>query len=565
MPTVKQTTSHLRLHQPSVTGNPGRHHGGTSILTGGDPIEQFWSVFSSTTGWRIDAQRRRRGGEVAVIPSVRSHLELDPLHDDSELAIAPDGGIDRDTAGRLAAAATGVTAELLAARKQMLRSETELAARAMMFGGSEDCDNVADRIVQHLSDAVAATGTTAAALYLLDDDTESLRISATHGLSPMAMTTPPRPLRGSRGDLEALVNHVVLADSFTSGGIDSFSPPALSGTECFAGGICVSIRSGDLPIGTLWLLHDSTVQYGNAQSAAARLSASAIELELKVSIRSSPAEPVTGPSAKLATPFARVSTVSDSPSVKSKTGSHRLLFAADPESPAETLVRQIAQWQFLSLPQGSKLADNWYVDGMIESPADWVSGWHTWDLLPDGTMMIALAELDPSATIDAIASSVARSALQSHTLYRHNPAEMLRRVSDTLWQTGSIQTELSMIYAQIDPETGHGEFAAAGAVHAIVGNRYGFRPLANGNSPAIGQHIDPQFSNQSFRLLPGETLLGYDSGMMLDKSIGQSDLGQCLRQSAIDSSKYPLSLIRRRIASSPLSRQRGAISLARTR
>ena len=32
-----------------------------------------------------------------------------------------------------------------------------------------------------------------------------------------------------------------------------------------------------------------------------------------------------------------------------------------------------------SLPVGSVLADDWRVDGMIESPQVWATGWHHWD------------------------------------------------------------------------------------------------------------------------------------------------------------------------------------------
>ena len=55
-------------------------------------------------------------------------------------------------------------------------------------------------------------------------------------------------------------------------------------------------------------------------------------------------------------------------------------------------VRDLAQWQYESLPVGATVAEGWRVDGLIESPNDWATGWHVWDVLPDGTLMIAIAE-----------------------------------------------------------------------------------------------------------------------------------------------------------------------------
>ena len=102
------------------------------------------------------------------------------------------------------------------------------------------------------------------------------------------------------------------------------------------------------------------------------------------------------------------------------------------------------------------LADGWRVDGMIESPESWGTGWHHWDVLPDGTLMIAIAEAaDPTAK-GAMHAAVARAALAAHSGYRHTPAQLIQRVSDTLWQTNTGEQLVSMIYAHLDPESGDG-------------------------------------------------------------------------------------------------------------
>ena len=80
-------------------------------------------------------------------------------------------------------------------------------------------------------------------------------------------------------------------------------------------------------------------------------------------------------------------------------------------------IHDVANWQFDSLPIGTTIADGWRVDGMIESPRPWATGWHSWDVLPDGTLMVALAEAaDPTARGSDERDGSARCADITHRL-----------------------------------------------------------------------------------------------------------------------------------------------------
>ena len=120
---------------------------------------------------------------------------------------------------------------------------------------------------------------------------------------------------------------------------------------------------------------------------------------------------------------------------------------------------------------------------------------------------------------------------------------MMRRVSDTMWQSGAITSTLSMLYAHVDPQTGSGSYAAAGDIDAIIAGRYGFRPLHRGGTDPIGVHIDAMYPTVEFQLAPGESLLGYDADMR--SLYGQEKLGMYLTDTAVAGSRHPLADIRR--------------------
>lgn len=536
---VTQTIpSHLRLHRPTQAGAAAAEPQRTV-----DPIEQFWSVFASTTGFRVDSRRGPSddpSGEESEIQLIASNESASGRL--SNIEATESMPVGREAAQRIASAGATIATELQKMRGAILRSEGELAMRASLLADADVAEDLQGQLEQMMADAVAATGTTAAVLSMLDDDTEMLRVASIYGMPPIAMATLPRQLRGSRGDLEAMVNRVVLADGRT-GSMDTYCPPKMDGVAEMSGGICVVIRSADLPIGTLWLMMDEfavddegqTKLFDHRDAAAARLAGSSIEQSLAIAAKANGHSSVTAAAA-----------------------------AASPTQQSDALIAtgEFAQWQYISLPAAATLADGWRADGWIESNMPWVTGWHAWDVLPDGTIMIAMADIDGLTMTDAMAAATARTSLQSHSSYRHSTADMLRRISDTLWQSNAIMSPISMFYAHLDPETGAGQYSSAGQISAIIGNRYGVRPLLSGNSEPMGVHIDCKFNTNDFNLRSGETLLGYDAG--LSTGSNQQKLGQWLTDSLRSGTQHPLAAIRRQMAGGDISKPLGAITLMRS-
>lgn len=494
---TKTIPSYLRVHRgnDSTVSIP--------VDTQFDSVESFWNAYSDATGWRID--KRETGFDaINLLPAVTTEgLEDLPM-------------VSKSAATRLAQSAEQLTNELRQNRDAMRRQAAELASRASILSHQSDHDRLANGIEKTLADAAAACGCDAAAMYLLDDETQYLNARAVFGLPPTRLENDARSLRGSRADLEALVQGVVAIDDLTAGSIDTWNSP-----EPFAAGICAAILSDDVPIGTVWLFATEPTEFGVAESAAARLAAQQLSLQLA------------------------------QPSLDHAT-------AASADQP----IRDISQWQCESLPIGAKLADDWRVDGMVESPRAWATGWHAWDILPDGTLMLAVAEATDGSARGAMQATIARAALTAHTGYRHTPAELMQRVSDTLWQTSTGEQLVSLLYVRIDPETGEGEVASAGSITAMIGSRYGYRPLVDGCSDPLNHHIDARPVMESFRMVPGETMLAYTPGLIADGAT-QAMLGDRIRSTMETEDANPLAAIRRDLAALNLTQERGAVTLTR--
>lgn len=496
---TKTIPSYLRVHRggDAATSRPTE--------TNKDAVESFWVAYSDATGWRIDQREANHQERIELLPAITSAgVEDLPL-------------VSKSAAVRLAESARELATELRQNRNALRRQEVELATRASILTSRSDHNELVDQIEKILADAATACGCDAAALYLLDDDTQYLKARAVFGLPPQRLEEEPRELRGSRGDLESMVQGVVTIDDFAAGSIETWNCP-----EPFAAGICACVFSDDVPIGTLWLFANEVAEFGPSQAAAARMAASHLSLQL------------------------------------SQASSDRKAQSTSANQP----IRDVSQWQSESLPIGAKLADDWRVDGMVESPQDWATGWHAWDVLPDGTMMLAIAEAVDSSAMGAMQAAIARAALAAHTGYRHTPAQVLQRVSDTLWQTSTGEQLVSMLYARIDPETGAGEVASAGTISAMIGNRYGYRPLVDGRSEPLNQSIDVRGSTESFRLMPGETMLAYTPGMIADGA-SQTMLGDRIRTSMQSGDTNPLAAVRRELAEFDLNAERGAVTVMR--
>lgn len=178
-------------------------------------------------------------------------------------------------AHRLASQANDLADQLQAQQAILRQQQVELAIQATMAAGQSSRPDPTESIDRLLGDATLATGTTAAAVYLLDDETEFLATRFVFGLSPAERLGSQRPLRGARGDLEAMVKGLVAIDDMDLGPINTWRSP-----EPFPSGICVCLGETEMPIGTMWLYAAAVTAFSDVHTAAARLAASNLQQTL---------------------------------------------------------------------------------------------------------------------------------------------------------------------------------------------------------------------------------------------------------------------------------------------
>ena len=508
-PSVSKTIpNYLRVHRGPSHNASQPLADSKSLNPVSDSVSQFWESYTDATGWRIDTP------DAEQPPKLLPALDFDLMGDIDELDDAP--SVTKSSAEALAASAKAIASELDSLRDVVRRQAAELSTRAAIVS-EETRDELAKAIQETLEAATVACQCDAAAICLLDDETEKLATRRVHNLPVERLAQMPRELRGSRGDLEAMVKGVIAINDVNLGGLDTWNCP-----EPASSAICAAIISAGVPIGTLWLYSSEPMQFDGSHEASAKLAASMLAMKLSAAV--------------------------SNPKVESS------------KSTAD--ISELAQWQFASLPTGTRLAPGWRVDGMIESPRNWATGWHTWDVLPDGSLMIAIAEAGEDSTGGAMTASIARAALAAHTSYRHSPHQLMQRISDTLWQTSTVDQLTSLLYARIDPETGEGEIVSAGDIDAIIGSRYGYRPVIAPSNEPLASRMDVNSNATTFRMMPGEVLLAHTSGIKSDGAT-QMMLGNRLKESMSNDDHCPLASVRQMLANVSMQHERGAISILR--
>lgn len=517
---TKTIPAYLRLH-----AGPKRQLASPSRVPM-DPVSRFWQTYTTATGWRVDPATGKRGRVNPSDPDrTAPRLKLRPAIDNALMADADSIGdapsISHDVAERLAVAAADLTRQYQQAVDALQRQEAELAATATPTPSREKADRLSARLQRLLCQAMAATGCDAAALYMLDEQTTSLKLRACVGLPQSRLMNPARPLRGSRADLESLVRDVVLIDDLEGSLAATWNSP-----ELFASAIVVRIEEDDLPIGTLWLWSTAPQSFSERDGAAAQLAAAAI--------------------------------ASDLARAKLNRERHRWALSSN-------TLQSATQWQMQQLPPAMQLAPGYFVDGWTESPRPWACSWHAWDILPDGTISLALAQAEASQLCGAMIAATARAAFAAHSHYRHSVTEMLARVSDSLWQTNTGDQIVSMLYAHLNPETGEGRIASAGSIQAIIAGARGFRPLCSGSqSDPLASRIDCRLAHTEFRLHVGEALVALNRGVLDPvQGLAQGVWADVARQSITREGAPVLPAIRRALADKPLELERAGMMLFR--
>ncbi len=161
-------------------------------------------------------------------------------------------------------------------RAELVAREAELAVDATTnVELNDDGARLASRLRDVLkTGAKALGGFDAAALYLLDDETTRLKIRALWGLPTDRFLDPPRPLRGARADVEALLGSAVVLN-------EAYLAEAWKAPEDFDCSLCVPVASETTILGTIWYFSNQKKEIETRELETLELIAGRIVAELE--------------------------------------------------------------------------------------------------------------------------------------------------------------------------------------------------------------------------------------------------------------------------------------------
>ncbi len=346
------------------------------------------------------------------------------------------------------------------AEKTIQRQEAQLATALGVSIRKDESEVLAGRLRESLHRASELTGSDAAAVYLLDDSTSELKMRSCWGMPTTALAKPPRPLRGSLADLEALMGNAVLLEN-------TELAPEWGCPEEYPAALCVPIGSPTMPHGTLWFWSDQVRDFSSSDIDAAKAAADKMLVDIERSV--------------LADEVLRTRSLNRQMESASLVQSSRL-----PNSQRLHEDYEIGGWTF----QGQSLGGNF----------------HTWTVNKHRKICAALGAAATAGAAGALVATSIQTVVETCWNSNHKPSQILRKANDILWDAEDGDWRSALCYLQVHPESGSTQLAIAGNLQGFVIGQRGFRMLS-GTPSMLAAQPDTSFENQQFDLEVGELLM----------------------------------------------------------
>lgn len=467
---ARKLPSHLKIH---VAESLDSQANSRAVFD----VRELMTSFAEATGWipRPLAGMRSMGASSgnAVVPAdgepvlpLRRRIKLvcaDPIDGalDHDIDL---GSLDHitseDAAWALLEQVDSLIQRLNTSEQAMTRQEAQLATSLGVSIRQDESEILAGRLQETLNRAIEQTGSDAAALYLLDDTTSQLKMRSCWGMSPSKLAQPSRDLRGSLGDLEALMGNAVLLEN-TAIAADWQCP------EPYAAAMCVPVGSPTMPQGTVWLFSSHVRDFSSTHIDAAKAAADKILVDIERSV------------------------------------------LADEVLKNRGLDRQIQSaglTQSSRLPTTQKLHDDYDLAGWTFQGQALGGNFHTWNFNQNKEICAAIGSSMASGAAGALVATSLQTVVETCWNARHKPKHILRRANDVLWNTQEGDWRCSMAYLQLQPDSGLLQMSLAGDIQAFLFGPNGYRMLAGTTTPLASQP-DTLFENLEIILQAGELLL----------------------------------------------------------
>ena len=488
----RKQVPHLRLHRAE--------NDQSTQLAADDQVTALLRSFTDATGWEVQSVGNLTGSkasstltknfgwaaeELATRVRLVSSLPLDGLLDESDFF--EQSTTSEETAWNLLTSINELAFKLKQCEEAVARQEAELAAGLSVTLPEQSTEeSLYSAMEEALERAVLASGSDAAAVYLLDDTTSTLKMRSCYGLPKNNLAKPPRSLRGALADLEALLGNAVLLENVAIA-------PDWNCPEAYAAALCVPIGSSTMPQGTLWLWSDHIRDFCTADIEAAKGAADKILSDIERRVLSSEVLRVR---------------------------------AAAQQLDAASLI------QSSLLPDSQPLHPDYDIGGFTHHSHALGGTFHTWNVNSQEQIVAALGSAGCGGAAGAMVVSRLQTIVDMHHNSKRMPADILRRANDMVWKLQDADWRSSLGIVSLNPKNGAVEISCAGSIQAYLIGMRGYRPLMVGG-PMLGLQPDSFFKPLTLQLEPGDMLALLPSALVSGPETGglhQDELLRMLRE-----------------------------------
>jgi hypothetical protein len=436
-----------------------------------DEVDVCLRAFAEATNWAVvqrpvtNEHPSRRTG-VAAGKSNSRHWQMvdnivrDGILDEADLAALP--SVPMDKAQDLLFAIERLVQRLDAAEEIIRRQEAELATAVVVTSHPDRQQETADRFEAILESTSRSIGAVSAAIYLLDDSTSNLKMRSCFGLPRSRLASPPRELRGSLADLEALLGNAVLLTDI--GMMREWPSP-----EDYGSALVVPVGTSSMPHGTMWFWCEKPRSFSPTEIEVANLAAGRVMAEIEQSILG-----------------------------------HEVTRSRAVQKQIDTA----SVTQASMLPDMQVLHEDFDISGWTHQSEGLGGAFHHWDIVPNGMMTFAIGQASQTGPEGSIVSTSALAMIRTLWNQGSSPSQILRAINDLHWSMTDADWKTALALVQFNPVTGYGSLCSAGDMESFIVSCRGARPIG-ASKPLIGTQPDTLFNPSRFILQPGEVLVAY--------------------------------------------------------
>ena len=293
----------------------------------------------------------------------------------------------------------------------------------------DDPADLTSRVQAILNNGVDVVHASAAALYMIDDNTRHLLLQVPSTLGAVSNWEYKRQLKSAHADLKALTGHVVTIQNPER--MKHWNAP----TE-FPSAVCVPVVDGMVPLGTLWFFFEEENAGNEHVTKMAELVGSHIESELN---RAEP-EPIANQASAL---------------------KYGML------------------WQQNRIPNPSIDCDQWLLRGHVAQNSSLISGFFDWDF-SDNKISATIGAAQGSIIEAAFTSACVQTASRCYTNNNANPSQILENTNQSIWTGGVGDQFASLVNIQATTNAQDVLLSAAGDCRVLL--------LSENENISVAQH-----------------------------------------------------------------------------